>query len=110
MGTFSSTIATGGRTVVTSCRERTGRRDPLRWPDLLSEYRVILLSEAGSGKTEEIRNVARRLRQDGKSAFFVRIEHVTQDFEDAFEEGSLEEFRACAASGEEGWPAPGFRR
>ncbi|NMG42885.1 hypothetical protein GPA22_03930 [Aromatoleum toluvorans] len=80
-----------------------GQRDALRWPSLLNEYRVILLSEAGSGKTEEIRNIARTLRQEGKSAFFVRIEHVSQDFEDAFEEGSFEEFRAWAASGEEGW-------
>jgi hypothetical protein len=80
-----------------------GQRDALRWPNLLSEYRVILLSEAGSGKTEEIRNIARKLRRDGESAFFVRIEHVSQSFEDAFEEGNFEEFSAWAASGEEGW-------
>ncbi|WAB89922.1 MULTISPECIES: NACHT domain-containing NTPase [Pseudomonas] len=80
-----------------------GKRETLRWPSLLDEYRVILLSEAGSGKTEEIRNTARALRKDGEHAFFVRIEHVSQDFEDAFEEGSLEEFNAWAASGEEGW-------
>lgn len=80
-----------------------GQRDALRWPNLLSEYRVILLSEAGSGKTEEVRNIARELRQEGKPAFFVRIEHVSQDFEDAFEEGSFEGLSAWAASGEEGW-------
>lgn len=81
----------------------SGRRETLRWPNLLSDRRVILLSEAGSGKTEEVRNVARTLRQDGKPAFFVRIEHVSQDFEDAFEEGSFEEFSTWSASGEEGW-------
>lgn len=80
-----------------------GRRKQLRWQNLLSEYRVILLSEAGSGKTMEIRNVARSLRQGGKPAFFVRIEHVSRDFEDAFEEGSFEEFEVWAKSGEEGW-------
>jgi hypothetical protein len=32
----------------------------------------------------EVRNIARTLRLDGKPAFFVRIEHVTPDFEDAF--------------------------
>ncbi|MBH9445318.1 hypothetical protein I5L26_12315 [Pseudomonas aeruginosa] len=79
------------------------KREALGWPSLLEEYRVILLSEAGSGKTEEIRNTARALRQDKQHAFFVRIEHVSQDFEDAFEEGSFEEFNAWAASGEEGW-------
>lgn len=55
----------------------SGRRETLRWPNLLSDQRIILLSEAGSGKTEEVRNVARTLRQDGKPAFFVRIEHVS---------------------------------
>lgn len=78
-------------------------RDALRWPNLLSEYRVILLSEAGAGKTEEIRNAARVLRKEGKPAFFVRIEHVTQSFEDTFEEGSFEQFDRWTASGEEGW-------
>lgn len=80
-----------------------GQRKAIHWPDLLNEYRVILLSEAGSGKTTEIRNVAHNLRQNGKPAFFVRIEHVSQSFEDSFEEGSLEEFSAWATSGEEGW-------
>lgn len=80
-----------------------GRHEALRWPDLLREHRVILLSEAGSGKTAEIRNVASSLRRDGKPAFFVRIEHVTQAFEDAFEEGSFDEFSGWLASGEEGW-------
>jgi hypothetical protein len=77
--------------------------DPLRWSDLLKNYRVIILSEAGSGKTTEIRTIARELRREGKPAFFLRIEHVSQDFEDAFEEGTLEEFSAWAASGDEGW-------
>lgn len=51
----------------------------------------------------EIRNVARKLRKEGKAAFFVRIEYISRHFEDAFEEGSFEEFSAWAASGEEGW-------
>jgi hypothetical protein len=39
---------------------RLMRRDePLRWPELLKEPRVVLLSEAGSGKTEEVRHVCR---------------------------------------------------
>jgi hypothetical protein len=80
-----------------------GQRNAISWSALLSEHRVILLSEAGSGKTTEIRNIALKLRQNGKPAFFVRIEHVSQSFEDAFEEGSFEEFGAWAASGEEGW-------
>lgn len=84
-------------------RRLFGTKAPIRWPELLQEARVILLSEAGSGKTEEIRHVTRQLRADGKPAFFVRIEHVVQDFESSFEEGSLDEFEAWIASGAEGW-------
>ena len=80
-----------------------GREKALCWPELLAEARVILLSEAGSGKTEEIRHKTRQLRGEGKPAFFLRIEHVVQDFEACFEEGTLEEFDAWVASGSEGW-------
>lgn len=75
----------------------------LGWNDLIKEHRVIILSEAGSGKTEEIRNAARRLRTDGRAAFFIRLEHVARDFEIAFEEGSYEEFQRWMASDNEGW-------
>lgn len=79
------------------------REAPTRWTELLAEPRVIMLAEAGSGKTEEIRHICRRQRADGKHAFFLRIEHVVEDFETCFEEGSLEEFEAWLASGETGW-------
>jgi hypothetical protein len=83
---------------------RLTRRDkPARWPELLNEPRVILLSEAGSGKTEEIRHVCLDLRGGGKNAFFLRIEHVAHDFDASFEEGTPEEFERWIASGEEGW-------
>ncbi|WP_441229549.1 hypothetical protein AB7828_04935 [Tardiphaga sp. 215_C5_N2_1] len=80
-----------------------GRDIPTRWADLLAEPRVIILAEAGSGKTEEIRHVCRRQRRDGKPAFFLRIEHVVEDFGNSFEEGGLEEFEAWIVSGEPGW-------
>lgn len=75
----------------------------LRWPDLIKEYRLVILSEAGSGKTAEIRNVAHMLREQGKPAFFLRLEHIPRDFEDAFEVGTFESFEEWLASGEEGW-------
>jgi hypothetical protein len=80
-----------------------GIGESLTWTDLLAEYRLILLSEAGSGKTAEIRNAARKLQADGKSAFFLRLEHISSNFEDAFEVGSFEEFEEWVASGKEGW-------
>ena len=82
---------------------RPGRQGALQWPDLLRHHRVIVLSEAGSGKTAEIRNVARQLRSEGKSAFFLRIEYVREFLEGAFEEGTFEEFQSWRASGTEGW-------
>ncbi len=75
----------------------------LRWPNLIKEYRLIILSEAGSGKTAEIRNVTRTLREQGKPAFFLRLEHIPRDFEDAFEVGTCEVFEEWLSSGEEGW-------
>jgi hypothetical protein len=79
------------------------REAPTGWAELLAEPRVIILAEAGSGKTEEIRHICRRQRADGKQAFFLRIEHVADDFETCFEEGDYDEFTAWLASGETGW-------
>lgn len=75
----------------------------LTLPNLLNERRVVILSEAGSGKTQEIHEATRRLRKEGKAAFFLRLEHVVVDFDTAFEEGTLEEFQAWLASSEPGW-------
>jgi hypothetical protein len=77
--------------------------DRLRLPNLIKEYRLIILSEAGSGKTAEIRNAARKLRAQEKPAFFLRLEHIPKDFEDAFEVGTYDDFQEWLASGEEGW-------
>jgi hypothetical protein len=79
------------------------RHGALQWTDLLSHHRVILLSEAGSGKTAEIRNAASRLRDEGESAFFLRIEYVRDSLEDAFEVGTFEEFESWCSSNAEGW-------
>ena len=73
------------------------------WDSLIKEYRVIILSEAGSGKTAEIRNAARTLREQGKAAFFLRLEHIRTDFEDAFEVGAFNDFNNWIESSEEGW-------
>lgn len=79
----------------------TGSR--LQWDDLLKGYRTVILSEAGSGKTEEIWQTANCLRAEGKKAFFLRLEHIPGDFEEAFEVGTFEEFEEWLASTDEGW-------
>jgi hypothetical protein len=80
-----------------------GFGERLGWSGLIKEYRLVILSEAGSGKTTEIRNVTRMLRKQGTSAFFLRLEHIPRDFEDAFEVGTYEAFEKWLPSGEEGW-------
>lgn len=80
-----------------------GTGDRLFWSDLIKEYRVVILSEAGSGKTAEIRNVTSVLRKQGKPAFFLRLEHIPKDFEAAFELGTYEDFKEWLATGDEGW-------
>jgi hypothetical protein len=77
--------------------------EPLRWHELLQERRAVLLSEAGSGKTLEIRQISRQLRSSGKYAFFIRLEHVSRDFESAFEEGTFEGFERWLNSDDEAW-------
>ena len=49
------------------------------WPDLLDYSRVILLAEAGAGKTVEMREQAKRLVKDGKFAFFVALESLDHE-------------------------------
>jgi hypothetical protein len=51
----------------------------LDWPDLLEESRVLLLAEAGSGKTEEMREQAQQLVAAGKYAFFVPLESLAKE-------------------------------
>ncbi len=75
----------------------------LGWDALLKQYRVVLLAEAGSGKTEEIHQTARKLRSEGKIAFFIRLEHISSGLEGAFEEGDYEEFQHWLGSNDEGW-------
>lgn len=73
------------------------------WEDIFKEYRTILLSEAGTGKTAEIEMATLKLREKGKHAFFLRLEHIPTDFENAFEIGSKREFEDWIESNEEGW-------
>lgn len=75
----------------------------LHWIDLLDHHRVILLSEAGSGKTAEIRNVTRQLRSEGKNAFFLRIDNVSLGLEEAIEDEFFDAFESWLDSGSEGW-------
>lgn len=43
------------------------------WSDILKERLVVVLGEAGIGKTYEFREQARRLRSQAKAAFFIQL-------------------------------------
>lgn len=73
------------------------------WTQLCSEMRVVVLAEAGAGKTWEIRNLAQRLRHEGKVAFFVRLELLAHNFDLAFEPGKYPDFQAWLAGQDEAW-------
>ncbi|HME21397.1 MAG TPA: hypothetical protein VKI44_08625 [Acetobacteraceae bacterium] len=49
------------------------------WPNLLKKRRVVILAEAGSGKTEELRERARLLTQAGQFAFYATVQDVGDD-------------------------------
>lgn len=76
----------------------------LTWSEVLKLRRVVILSEAGSGKTMEIHQCSHRLRSDGKKAFFLRLEDVAAcGMDDAFRVGTYQEFKEWQTSSEEGW-------
>lgn len=75
----------------------------LHWPDLVAARRAIILAEAGAGKTRETLNIARRLRAEGKQAFFLRLEHISSYFEEAFEVGESSSFEAWLSSSDDGF-------
>jgi hypothetical protein len=49
----------------------------LDWPGLLNRMRVVVLAEAGAGKTYEMKGRSSLLRQNGKYAFFFPLEALT---------------------------------
>ncbi|ABA88341.1 hypothetical protein Pcar_1092 [Syntrophotalea carbinolica DSM 2380] len=74
------------------------------WPELLKLPRVVILAEAGTGKTEEFRETAHRLHAEGKAAFFCAIEELAEiGIEEAFDVGTYSEFRAWRDTDQSGW-------
>nr|VFK40143.1 MAG: hypothetical protein BECKSD772F_GA0070984_105417 [Candidatus Kentron sp. SD]VFK45482.1 MAG: hypothetical protein BECKSD772E_GA0070983_105417 [Candidatus Kentron sp. SD] len=72
----------------------------LHWPDLLRHRRVVLLAEAASGKTWEFRHRAGELANQGKPAFFVRIEDLADEgFEPALDPEDTDTFQSWRDGG-----------
>lgn len=51
----------------------------ITWQELLLSKRVLIISEAGAGKTYECRSQAKRLWDDGKPAFFIELAQLSSN-------------------------------
>ncbi len=78
--------------------ESLGLAPGYTWDDLLHSKRVLIISEAGAGKTYECRQQSIRLKEAGEPAFFVELAALaTDDFRnllDPDEEARLENWYA----------------
>ncbi|NCB23493.1 MAG: hypothetical protein EOM56_11775, partial [Deltaproteobacteria bacterium] len=58
----------------------------IAWNDLLLSKRILIVSEAGAGKTYECRDQSKRLTNAGTPAFFVELSSLaTVDLRDLFD-------------------------
>ena len=81
----------------------SGLFEKQKWSELLKLHRVIILAEAGMGKTWEIHEATKRLRNEGKKAFFLRLEHLSFNFNTSFEIGTEAEFAQWLTLNEPAW-------
>lgn len=80
-----------------------GTGKPQRWHEIEDSFRVLIIADPGAGKTFEAQTRARRINERGRYAFFIRIEKIDGNFEQAFEVGTAAGFEAWLASTEEAW-------
>jgi hypothetical protein len=80
-----------------------GPSRPRRWHEIEDEHRVLVIADPGAGKTFEAQTRARKLRERGKHAFFIRIEKIDTNFDQAFDVGTAEQFANWFNSTDEAW-------
>lgn len=64
--------------LLASMNERA-MRDSIGWPELLQNSRVVILAEAGAGKTREMIEQTNRLIAEEQFAFFVALESLDRE-------------------------------
>lgn len=81
-----------------------GAEGLLEWPALLKRRRVVVLAEAGSGKTEELREQARLQSATGKAAFYATVQDVGRDgLDKALRRGDRTRLATWRANSDQGW-------
>ena len=100
---FSAVLGSAGASDEQEVLEGWGLYEPKRWPHIDEGYRSVILAEAGAGKTFEMLARAYCLEEGGQFAFFIRIEDIGENFEDAFEVGSAKSFEQWLSSQREAW-------
>ncbi|MBU1002360.1 MAG: hypothetical protein KKE73_07530 [Proteobacteria bacterium] len=74
------------------------------WADVLSHSRVVLLAEAGTGKTKELKAKTKELQEKGKNAFYLPIEDLAGDeLRYILSSEDLTKFEIWASSEEPAW-------
>ena len=80
-----------------------GYREFKGWSEVHNTYRSVILAEGGAGKTFEMLARAKHVEAQGYPAFFIRIEDIVGDFEQAFEVGSAQSFEHWLGSQSDAW-------
>ena len=57
-----------------------GRGERVDWSHLRSQFRAVILADAGAGKTFELKAEAGKLLDSRRAAFFIRIEDIDVNF------------------------------
>ena len=70
---------------------------PTYWDAIFQKPRVVILAEAGAGKTYELENATKTLRSKGKPAFFIRLEFLKDGIEFSLDGTELGNFEALEA-------------
>ena len=100
---FSAIPVADDKVDPSSHRNFRGNATTASWDDLLEKKRVVILAEAGAGKTEEMRAACRSIRKAGGISFFIRLEHLVAAFDCSFDEGNANEFDAWLQSPDKAW-------
>jgi hypothetical protein len=78
--------------------------DDIDWKELQKHHRVVILAEAGSGKTEELRAQAQALASQGSFAFYTTVQNAAiEGFAESLPEAERKRLAAWIASDKAAW-------